>query len=112
MGQARRCSAEADRADTAPGEARTCDKAGLLAEGEVTGHAHVLDAADVELLITETERYLRVITETPLKHEEHDAVVLPPGDYEIIIQREYSPKQAWFWINRIEESEGLPVVQT
>jgi hypothetical protein len=36
--------------------------------------------------------YLRVLSPTAiLTHEEHDAVTIPQGNWEIRIQREYSP---------------------
>jgi hypothetical protein len=78
----------------------------ILAHGEVTGHAHVLDPTAVELyplpehLQTDMTRVsngriLRVIRETSLKHEEHDAISLLPGDYYIGIQIEHSDDDQW-----------------
>lgn len=68
----------------------------VLAHGEVTGHAHVVEgeatflASDVE----ELERtFLRVEHEALVVHEEHDTVTLPPGDYEVRRQREYTPEE-------------------
>lgn len=68
----------------------------VLAHGEVTGHAHAVEgpvqflAADV----AELERaFLRVEQEAQVVHEEHDTIVLPPGDYEVRRQREYAPQQ-------------------
>lgn len=63
----------------------------VLALGEVTGHAHVIKD-DADLLITETERFLRVHAETQLVHEEHSTLTLPPGDFRVVIQREYQPE--------------------
>jgi hypothetical protein len=79
-----------------------------LAEGEVTGHHHVLealDAKDVELLIVpgdveEMNRvFLNVMTEVELTHPEHDTITVQPGKYETqhkgagIKQMEYTPEQ-------------------
>jgi hypothetical protein len=64
----------------------------VLAEGEVTGHAHTVSAVDAELFVDEVEMYLKVNTETGLTHEEHATITLPPGDYKIVRQREYSPE--------------------
>ena len=66
----------------------------VLAYGEVTGHAHViedLEAVDV-FVGPEGQLYLQVKEETPLTHEEHGTILIPPGRYERIIQREYTPE--------------------
>ena len=64
----------------------------VLAYGEVTGHAHAIaddaatlwvDGDDVRRLVVEAEVFLR--------HEEHATIAVPPGAYEVRIQREYSP---------------------
>lgn len=68
----------------------------VLAHGEVTGHAHAVEgeatflAADLEDL---ERRFLSVESEVQVVHEEHDTIVLPPGDYEVRRQREYSPEE-------------------
>lgn len=65
----------------------------VMAYGEVTGHAHVLDQIqDIELYEKEGRTFVRVLATTPLTHEEHGTIMLVPGDYERIIQREYSPE--------------------
>ena len=69
----------------------------VLAYGEVTGHAHAIapdearefslaDAAGV------VRRFLQVVGEATVRHEEHAAIPLPAGVYEIIQQREYTPE--------------------
>lgn len=66
----------------------------VLAEGEVTGHAHRIMSRHATLYRTETDaRYLRVMGPAPvaLKHEEHGTVELPPGNYRITIHAEYVP---------------------
>src|SRR5262249_6734919 len=67
----------------------------VLADGEVTGHAHVVPSGGTALLDDDGERYLRVTGEqgAPLTHEEHDTIVLPPGDYAVVRQREYTPER-------------------
>lgn len=68
----------------------------ILAYGEVTGHAHAVVgdcqflAADLEEL---EERFLRVESEAAVVHEEHDTIALPPGNYRVVRQREYSPEE-------------------
>ena len=73
---------------------------GAAAYGEVTGHSHRLDeqsAAIAEVLECGNGLFLRVSDEgisiggATFIHEEHGPIVLPPGNYEIRIQREYSP---------------------
>lgn len=65
----------------------------VLAEGEVTGHAHVLERG--RLYITEEEverRFVEITQTTDLVHEEHDTISVPSGIYEVRRQREYSPE--------------------
>ena len=65
----------------------------ILAYGEVTGHAHVVEG-NVELLAADldemSQRFLRVLSEAKVIHDEHATITLPPGDYPVIRQREYS----------------------
>lgn len=67
----------------------------VLAEGEVTGHAHVVTApgaALYELPEPGFTRYLVVDREgVRLIHEEHGAIAIAPGAYEVRRQREYAP---------------------
>ena len=67
----------------------------ILAYGEVTGHAHAVEG-EVEFLaadLAEMEgRFLRVLSEAQVVHEEHGTITLPPGDYEVRRQREYTPE--------------------
>jgi len=73
----------------------------ILAHGEVTGHAHRIKKGEAKLYadiaINEAiENYdtlvLNVVKETELYHEEHESITLPPGKYEITIQKEFD----WF----------------
>lgn len=67
----------------------------ILAYGEVTGHAHAVQG-DVEFLAADLaeleERFLRVEAEAQVVHEEHDTITLPPGNYRVTRQREYTPE--------------------
>ena len=74
---------------------------GTVAYGEVTGHSHTLveeDRTRAEVLEIGEGLYVQVskdgirIAGAVFEHEEHLPVTLPPGDYEIRIQREYSPE--------------------
>src|SRR5947207_2136757 len=67
----------------------------VLAEGEITGHAHRLeDPASGQVFSVGGSLFLEVLTDSAaIVHEEHGPVVLPRGGYAIRIQREYSPKE-------------------
>lgn len=68
----------------------------VLAEGEATGHLHAIESPEVMFLaadLAEMEgRFLRVEAEhgVDLTHPEHDTIRLPPGNYEVRRQREYT----------------------
>lgn len=64
-----------------------------LALGEVTGHSHKLSSTD-DILFCDTNidsKLFEVKSIATLIHEEHNAIVLPPGQYMSIIQVEYDP---------------------
>jgi hypothetical protein len=66
----------------------------ILAHGEVTGHHHSF-AADSGVALLEGdggERFLRVEHESRLEHQEHDTLLIPPGEYIVRRQKEYSPE--------------------
>jgi hypothetical protein len=68
----------------------------ILARGERTGHAHAIKAEgaalfrDPKLMAV----FLTVSADGPvaLNHDEHDTITLPPGRYQIVRQREYTPE--------------------
>jgi hypothetical protein len=67
----------------------------VLAEGEATGHAHVV-LGEGTLYRPGFGRgsagtYILVEEPATLVHEEHDAIGLAPGAYEVRRQREYLP---------------------
>lgn len=79
------------------GDLEQCESV-TLAYGEVTGHAHVLTAPRLKARINKTQG--RLVAEVVslmerglLRHEEHNPIELPPGDYAIIRQREYTPEE-------------------
>lgn len=70
----------------------------VLAEGEVTGHAHRITEGEAELYEHEGTLFLKVLSENAaLTHEEHKRIELPKGNYEIKIQREYQP-DGWRYV--------------
>ena len=65
----------------------------VLAYGEVTGHAHRIRDRHVTTFERTGHRYMRVEgSPASLTHEEHGLITVAPGDYEIVIQREYRPE--------------------
>ena len=54
----------------------------ILAEGEATGHAHVLVDDSVDVFEDGGLRLFGLSEETDLVHEEHGKITLPPGEYE------------------------------
>lgn len=69
----------------------------VLAHGEVTGHAHAI--ADKHVTQTASADHPGVTflevreAVAALKHEEHSTIELPPGEYRVTRQREYSPEE-------------------
>jgi hypothetical protein len=63
----------------------------VLAEGEATGHAHVVTDAGCALLEAADKVYLSAPEGATTRHEEHRAVAVPPGVYEVRKVREIDP---------------------
>jgi hypothetical protein len=66
----------------------------VLARGEATGHAHAIDSPLADLFEeSDGQLYLRVDAGAPaeLVHEEHAPILLEPGVYRIVRQRQYAP---------------------
>lgn len=77
-----------------PSEARPLHHL-VLAEGELTGHAHRIAERDAAQLLQGSWRdmYLRVTADrATLVHQEHGPITLPQGNYRVWRQREYSPR--------------------
>lgn len=83
-------------ADTIPEQARLRRSRRVrVAEGEVTGHAHVLEASRGATIEVDVDaEFLRIMGANGLLvHEEHARIELPPGDYRVVRQREYAPEE-------------------
>ncbi len=61
----------------------------LIAEGEQTGHAHVLVNGALFELLNPTRHYIKAGQDTKIIHQEHFPIKLESGVYEIIRQKEY-----------------------
>ena len=78
----------------------------ILAHGEVTGHHHCLELADPadwwkrgeiaptleKPTVLGGEIFLAIEKAAEVTHQEHATVPLPPGNYRVTRQREYSPE--------------------
>ena len=66
----------------------------ILAEGEVTGHAHRIDSKFAKLYpgATDAVRFLVLTKSANLTHEEHKTILLPPGTYCVTVKRQYTPE--------------------
>src|SRR5260370_21774649 len=73
----------------------------VLAYGEVTGHAHAVKAEgpalfrDPKLMAV----FMKVSGDAPaaLEHGDHGTIIIPPGEYQLVRQREYSPQSREAW---------------
>lgn len=62
----------------------------VLAEGEATGHAHVIEkTALAEMYEVDGVLYVRALEPVEVTHEEHKPQVLDPGIWKVGIVREY-----------------------
>jgi hypothetical protein len=64
----------------------------VVAYGEVTGHSHAITQADVQQVEIDTIRWLVAPDEFVIEHEEHKAIPMERGVWEVIIQSEYTPQ--------------------
>jgi hypothetical protein len=85
--------------DAIPGQLEPIERENgrvILAHGEATGHTHAIKAEgaalfrDPKLMAV----FLTVSADGPvaLEHDEHDTIHLPPGRYQVVRQREYTPE--------------------
>ena len=66
----------------------------VLAHGELTGHAHAVSDHRAALFRDPKlgSLFMHVSGDGPvaLKHNEHGTIQIPPGNYRVVYQREYS----------------------
>ena len=68
----------------------------IVAEGEITGHAHRVRGAGVALRdLGAGSLRLDVPRGGTIRHEEHHAIVLEPGTYEVRHQRTQTQPGVW-----------------
>jgi len=63
----------------------------ILAHGEATGHMHQLQEGN--LYDANGILFFELAQEADLVHQEHDPITIPPGNYEVVRQKEYSPER-------------------
>lgn len=61
----------------------------VLAEGEATGHAHTIDASHGTMTRIGARLFVDIAVPTRITHEEHHAIALEPGLYEVGRVQEY-----------------------
>lgn len=68
----------------------------VLAHGEVTGHAHAIKDKHAALFRDPklAAIFMHVSGDSPvaLEHDEHETISVPPGNYQVIRQVEYTPE--------------------
>jgi hypothetical protein len=69
--------------------------------GEVTNHCHAINEpkAKARLLDVQAERYLQVLSEVTITHEEHAPIVLREGKYQQAFQVQERGKE----VRRVED---------
>lgn len=76
-----------------PEGAKLEKKRKTVAYGEVTGHHHDLVGTEVEIYALEDQLFAKVGQDVQITHQEHSALAVDEGLYEIRIQQEYTPQE-------------------
>jgi hypothetical protein len=76
-----------------PDGAKLEKKRKTVAYGEVTGHHHDLVGTDVGIYALEDQLFAKVGSDVQITHQEHAALAVDEGLYEIRIQQEYTPQE-------------------
>jgi hypothetical protein len=97
-GQYRQGDVLVERVDSIPQDA-VLRNTNIVAYGEATGHNHSFGDGRTQVLEHDGNIFARLVVATPLEHQEHATIVLPPGDYRITLQREYTPQE----IRRVQD---------
>lgn len=80
------------KAKTSPASQFTSVKSAILERGETTGHAHVLESKTPFETHKLGGNVIGFDLKSPakLKHEEHETITIPEGEYYIIRQKEFT----------------------
>jgi len=66
----------------------------ILAMGEDSGHSHAITGKMLDKLLTVPEGGADLVVEPATQAWRHEAIAVPAGNYEVRIQREYTPAGA------------------
>ena len=64
-------------------------KTKVIEWGEITGHAHELVGLATLYETNDKTMYLEVPYQTPIRHPEHNTLIIEPGTYKKTVEREY-----------------------
>lgn len=90
-----------------PIPANTKPASKILALGETTGHRHEAVGTAVDVMEVDGRRWVVAPDGAEIKHldqsdaltGEHSTITLPPGVWEVVIQREHIPGVGNQWVN-------------
>jgi hypothetical protein len=77
--------------DSRPAVDLNARQSNVIVAGEATGHAHRLQAGTI-LEAPDGTLYLEITQTTQVVHEDHGPLVLEPGFWLVVRQREYTPE--------------------
>lgn len=63
----------------------------VIARGEKTGHDHTVDSETATLYQNGDKLALVVAESTQIVHQQHSPLLLEPGYYDVMVQRQYAP---------------------
>ena len=63
----------------------------IIAEGEKTGHNHVLNGSHQIYETADNHKYFKAKQELKLEHPEHNTLIIPKGIYTVIHERSFNP---------------------
>lgn len=72
-------------------ETSASDRGVVAARSWATGHAHLLTGTRLRRFAAHGTTIVEVTGSAVLTHDEHDPLDLPPGTWEIRLQRQYDP---------------------
>ena len=80
------------KVESIPEDAKPSDD-DIILKGEATGHAHrIVNGTIFTRSSWPIQMFVEASAGATLVHEEHESILIEPGFYEVIRQREYDPK--------------------
>ena len=61
----------------------------ILAEGEATGHHHILNGSH-QIFETDEATYFEAKQELSIEHPEHNTIIIPKGIYTVVHERSFN----------------------